>query len=150
MTIKGELHQLVDELDQDLAEEALAYLQTLRRRRVPGEASTGDGAGIEAEETVALGAWEDEGGRQAEHAGDLRSGERTTDLVPHDRREDLHHLVDELDEDSAVKALAYVRSLGGPRLLSEAGIDDMTGTEEEQADAVEAWQLDRRHALDER
>jgi hypothetical protein len=105
MTIEGELHQLVDELDQDLAEEALAYLQTLRRRRVRGEACIGDVAGIEAEETAALGAWEDEGGRQAEHAVDARAGERTTDLVPHDRREDLHHLVDELDEDSALVLL---------------------------------------------
>jgi hypothetical protein len=144
MTIKGELHQLVDELDQDSAEEALGY----RRRRVHGVAGIDDVAvaGIEAEETAALGAWEDEGGSQAEHALD----ERTTDAVTHDRREDLHHLVDELDEDSAAKALANLRSLPRPRRLSEAGIDDMAGTEEEQADAVEAWQLDRRHALDER
>jgi hypothetical protein len=146
MTIKGEVHQLVDELDQDSAEEALAYLQTLRGGHVPREASIDDVAGIEAEETAALGAWEDEGGAQAEHAVD----ERTADVVTHDRREDLHDLVDELDEDSTVKALAHLRSLPRPRRLSEAGIDDMTGTEEEHADAVEAWQLDRRHALDER
>jgi hypothetical protein len=150
MTIKGELHQLVDELDQDSAEEALEYLQTLRGGHVPGEASIDDVAGIQAEETAALGAWEDEGGSsQAEHV-DERSGERTADVVTHDRREDLYHLVDELDEDSAVKALATLRSLPRPRRLSEAGTDDLTGTEEEQADAVEAWQLDRRHALDER
>jgi hypothetical protein len=150
MTIKGEVHQLVDELDQDSAEEALGYLQTLRGGHVPREASIDDVAGTEAEETAALGAWEDEGGAQAEHAVDERSGERTADAVTHDRREDLHHLVDELDEDSAVKALANLRSLPRSRRLSEAGIDDMTGTEEEHADAVEAWQLDRRHALDER
>ncbi len=111
MTIKGELHQLVDELDQDSAEEALAYLQTLRGRNVPREASIDDVAGIEAEETAALGAWEDEGGAQAEHAVD----ERTADVVTHDRREDLHDLVDGLDEDSAVKALAHLRSLPRPR-----------------------------------
>jgi hypothetical protein len=150
MTIKRELHQLVDELDQDSAEEALGYLQTLRGRHVPGQACIDDVAGIEAEETAALGAWEDEGGSQAEHALDERSGERTTDVITHNRREDLHHLVDELDEDSAAKALANLRSLPRPRRLSEAGIDDMAGTEEEQADAVEAWQLDRRHARDER
>jgi hypothetical protein len=65
-------------------------------------------------------------------------------------RDDLHQLVDELDQDSAVEALAYLQSLRRPRLLSEAGIDDEAGAEEEQAAAVEAWQLDRRHALDER
>jgi hypothetical protein len=65
-------------------------------------------------------------------------------------RDDLHQLVDELDQDSAVEALAYLQSLRRPRLLSEAGIDDEAGGEEEQAAAVEAWQLDRRHALDER
>lgn len=65
-------------------------------------------------------------------------------------RDDLHHLVDELDQDSAIEALAYLQSLRRPRLLSEAGIDDEAGTEQEQAAAVEPWQLDRRHALDER
>jgi hypothetical protein len=41
--------------------------------------------------------------------------ERTADVVTHDRREDLHDLVDGLDEDSAVKALAHLRSLPRPR-----------------------------------
>jgi hypothetical protein len=64
--------------------------------------------------------------------------------------DDLDHLIDTLDHESAVEALAYLQSLRRPRLLSEAGIDDEPGTEEDQAAAVEAWQLDRRHALDER
>ncbi len=149
MTIKDELHQLVDELDEDSAEAALAYLQSRRRRRVPGEPGAEEVTGTEAAEAAAVEVWEDEGGGQARHAVDERLGEqqqRTTMTI----RDDLHQLVDELDEDSAVEALAYLQSLRRPRLLSEAGIDDEAGTEEEQAAAVEAWQLDRRHALDER
>jgi hypothetical protein len=69
---------------------------------------------------------------------------------PMTERDDLHDLVDELDEDSTVEALAYLQSLRRPPPLSEAGSKDEAGTEEEQAAAVEAWQLDRRHALAER
>jgi hypothetical protein len=65
-------------------------------------------------------------------------------------KEQLHQLLDELDEPSAEEAFAYLQSLRRPRLLSEARTDDEDRTEDEHAAAVEAWQLDRRHALDER
>ena len=35
MTIKDELHQLVDQLDEETAREALAYLQDRRLRGAP-------------------------------------------------------------------------------------------------------------------
>ena len=139
MTIKEQLHQLLDELDDDSAEEALAHLQSRRGRYGPGVARTDDDvSATEAEHAAAMDAWEDEGGGQTGHVVDERSSV------------DLDHLIDTLDHDGAVEALAYLQSLRRPRLLSEAGIDDEPGTEEEQAAAVEAWQLDRRHALDER
>jgi hypothetical protein len=81
MTIKDELHQLVDELDEDSAAEALAYLQS-RRRRVPGEAPSDDVTGTEAEQAAAVEAWEDEGGGQTGHAVDERLGERTRGRQP--------------------------------------------------------------------
>jgi hypothetical protein len=104
----------------------------------------------EAEHAAAMDAWEDEGGGQAGHVVDERSSELSRGQSPTPASDDLDHLIDALDHESAVEALAYLQSLRQPRLLSEAGIDDEAGTEEEQAAAVEAWQLDRRHALDER
>ncbi len=76
MTIKDEHHQLVDELDEDSAEEALAYLQSRCRRRALGEARIDDVTGAGEEQAAALEGWEDEGGSQAGHAVDERSGER--------------------------------------------------------------------------
>jgi hypothetical protein len=138
----------VNELDQDSAEEALAYLQSRHERHTSGEARTDDVS--RAEHAAAMEAWEDEGGGQAGHPVDERSGQPSRGHSAMTVRDDLDYLVDALGDDSAEDALAYLQSLRRPRLLSEAGIDDKGGTEEEQAVAVEAWQLDRRHALDER
>jgi len=151
MTNKEQVHQLLDELDDDSAEEALAYLQSRHGRHGPVVAGTDDDVNAtEAEHAAAMDAWEDEGGGQVGHVVDARSREssRAQSRVP--ASDDLDHPIDTLDHESAVEALAYLQSLRRPRLLSEAGIDDEPGTEEEQAAAVEAWQLDRRHALDER
>jgi hypothetical protein len=146
MTTRSDLHQLVGELDDDSAQEALAYLQSLRGTSVPVEGRINDETDPDTERAAGLEAWEDEGGGQAAH----RSGERTSRSPAMTVRDEQHRLVDELDEASGLQALAYLRSLRRPRLLTEAGDDDVAGTEEENADAVEAWQLDRRHALDER
>jgi hypothetical protein len=148
MTTKDELHQVVDELDEESAEEALAYLQSLGSMRLRSEPRIDDVT--DAERAAALEAWEDEGGGQAGHALDKRRGRSHHKKSHMTMGDDLHHLVDELEENSADEALAFLQSLRRPRLLTEAGIDDVAGTEEEQAEAVEAWQLDRRHALDER
>lgn len=53
-------------------------------------------------------------------------------------KEDLHHLVDELDEDAAREALAYLHTLGLPAVLRNAPIDDEPETEEERAAVAEA------------
>ena len=71
----------------------------------------------EAEHAAAINTWDDEGGSQPRRA------------------------IEALDHDSAVEARAYLQTLRRPRLLSEATIDDADGTEEEQAAAIEAWQL---------
>ena len=139
MTTKDELHQAVGALDPESAEEALAYLQSRGMRGVRGEPPKYGATEREAARAE-LEHWEDEGGSQATR----RTESPTT------ARDNLHHLVDRLDGDSAVETLAYLQSLRRPRLLSEAGINDVPGTEDEQAEAIEAWQLDRRHALDER
>jgi hypothetical protein len=150
MTIKEQLHQLLDELDEDSAVEARAYLQSRHLRYSPGGARTDDVTATEAEHAAAMDAWEDEGGSRAGHVVDERSSALSRGQSPIPVSADLDHLIDALDHESAVEALAYLQSLRRPRLLSEAGIDDEAGTEEEQAAAIEAWQLDRRHALDER
>jgi hypothetical protein len=62
MTIKEQLHQLLDELDEDSAEEARAYLQSPRAVQ-PRRARTDDVTATEAEHAAAMGVWEDEGGR---------------------------------------------------------------------------------------
>ena len=150
MTIQEQLHQLLDELDDDSAEEALAFLQSRHGRHSPGGVRTDDVTAAETEHAAAMDAWEDEGGGQAGNAVEERSSELSRGRSPLPVRDDLDHLVDALDHESAVEALAHLQSLRRPRLLSEAGIDDEPATEEEQDAAVEAWQLDRRHALDER
>ena len=76
MTIKDELHQLLDELDEDSAKAALVYMQSRRRRPVPGEAGTEEVTGAEAAEAAVLEAWEDEGGGQARDAVDEGLGEQ--------------------------------------------------------------------------
>jgi hypothetical protein len=53
-------------------------------------------------------------------------------------KDDLHHLVDELDEDAAREALAYLHTLGLPAVLRNAPIDDEPETEEERAAVAEA------------
>ena len=42
MTLKDDLHHLVDELDEEAARQALAYLQTLRLPRTSREAPRSD------------------------------------------------------------------------------------------------------------
>jgi hypothetical protein len=124
MSIKEQLHQLLDDLDADSAEEARAYLQSCQGRYGSGETRS----------DVVTATVDPSRGQSRKP-------------VKHDL---VDHLIDALDQESAVEALAYLQSLCRPRLLSEAGIDDEAGTEEEREAAVEAWQLDRRHALDER
>jgi uncharacterized protein YPO0396 len=150
MTTKDELHQVVNELDEESAEEALAYMQSLGNMRLRSEPRIDDVTEPNAERAAPLEAWEDEGGGQLGHAVNERRGRVHHKKSPMTIGDDLHHLVDELEENSAEEALAFLQLLRRPRLLSEADIDDVAGTEEEQAEAVEAWQLDRRHALDER
>jgi hypothetical protein len=111
---------------------------------------TDDVTAAEAEHAAAMEAWEDEGGGQAGHTVDERSSEPSRGRSPVSVTDDLDQLIDALDHESAVEVLTYLTSLRRPRLLSEAGIDDEPGTEEERDAAVEAWQMDRRHALDER
>ena len=146
--IQDELHQLVDDLDDDGVEEALVHLHLLEPRRAPGQ--TQIESRLAAEQATALETWEDEGGGQAaqgpgEHPGGRPGGRRAGG-----DRADLHRMVQGLNGEAAAQALAYLPSLRRPRLLREADADDEPGTEEEHAAAVEAWQLDRRHALDER
>jgi len=48
-------------------------------------------------------------------------------------KDDLHHQVDELDEDAAREALAYIQTLGLPGLLRDALVDDQPVTNDERA-----------------
>jgi hypothetical protein len=150
MTIKQQLHQLLEELDEDSVREALAYLQSRHERSGSGGVRTDDVTAAEAEHAAAMEAWEDEGGGQAGQAVDERSREPSRGRSPVPVKADLDQLIAALDHESAVQVLTYLQSLRRPRLLSEAEIDEEPGTEEERESAMEAWQLDRRHALDER
>lgn len=47
-------------------------------------------------------------------------------------KDDLHHLVDELDDDAAREVLALLQDLQLPRVLREAPIDDEPETNEER------------------
>ena len=53
-------------------------------------------------------------------------------------KDDLHHLVDELDEDSAREALAYLQTLAMPAFLRDAPLDDEPESDEERAAVAEA------------
>jgi hypothetical protein len=53
-------------------------------------------------------------------------------------KDDLHHLVDELDDAAASEALLLLQDLRLPRVLREAPIDDEPKTEEERAAVAEA------------
>jgi hypothetical protein len=53
-------------------------------------------------------------------------------------KDDLHHLVDQLDEDAAREALVYLQDLSLPRILREAPLDDEPETDEERAAVAEA------------
>jgi hypothetical protein len=53
-------------------------------------------------------------------------------------KDDLHHLVDELDDAAASEALLLLQDLRLPRVLREAPIDDEPETEEERAAVAEA------------
>jgi predicted transcriptional regulator len=50
---------------------------------------------------------------------------------------DLHQLIDELDEDAAREALAYLQTLSLPPFLRDAPLDDEPETDEERAAAAE-------------
>ena len=53
-------------------------------------------------------------------------------------KDEIHHLVDELDEDTAREALAYLHTLGLPAFLRNAPLDDEPETDEERAAVQEA------------
>jgi hypothetical protein len=53
-------------------------------------------------------------------------------------KDDLHHLVDELDEDAARKALAYLRMLSLHAFLRVAPVDDEPETDEERTAVAKA------------
>ncbi len=53
-------------------------------------------------------------------------------------KDDLHHLVGQLDEGAAREALAYLRTLSLPAFLRDAPIDDESETEEERAAVAKA------------
>jgi hypothetical protein len=53
-------------------------------------------------------------------------------------KDDLHHLVDELDDVAAREALVLLQDLKLPRVLREAPIDDEPETDEERAAVAEA------------
>jgi len=55
-------------------------------------------------------------------------------------KDDLHHLVDELDEAAAREALALLQDLRLPRVLRDAPIDDEPETDEERQLVEEACQ----------
>ena len=52
-------------------------------------------------------------------------------------RDDLHHLVDQLDEDAAIEALAYLQSLSLPASMRAAARDEPE-SEDDWAAVVEA------------
>ena len=53
-------------------------------------------------------------------------------------KDELHQLVDALDEDAAREALAYLQTLRLPAFLRDAPLDDEPVTEEEPAAVAEA------------
>jgi hypothetical protein len=53
-------------------------------------------------------------------------------------KDDLHHLVDELDDDAAREALVLLHDLRLPRVLHEAPIDDEPETDAERQLVQEA------------
>jgi hypothetical protein len=53
-------------------------------------------------------------------------------------KDDIHHLVDELGEDDAREALAYLHTLGLPAVLRNAPLDDEPETDEERAAVQES------------
>ena len=53
-------------------------------------------------------------------------------------KDEIHHLVDELDEDTAREALAYLHTLGLPAFLRNAPLDDEPETDEDRAAVQEA------------
>jgi predicted transcriptional regulator len=53
-------------------------------------------------------------------------------------KDELHELVDQLDEDAAREALAYLQTLRLPAFLRDAPLDDEPETEEERAAVAEA------------
>jgi hypothetical protein len=53
-------------------------------------------------------------------------------------KDDLHHLVDELDDEAAREALILLQDLRLPRVLREAPIDDEPETDEERRLVQEA------------
>jgi hypothetical protein len=53
-------------------------------------------------------------------------------------KDDLHQLVDQLDEDTAREALALLQDLRLPRFLREAPIDNAPETDKERAAIAEA------------
>ena len=55
-------------------------------------------------------------------------------------KDDLHHMVDELDEASAREALAYLKTLGLPAFLRDAPLDDEPESDEERQLIEEARQ----------
>jgi hypothetical protein len=55
-------------------------------------------------------------------------------------KDDLHHLVDELDDDATREALTRLQDLRLPRVLREAPIDDEPETDEERRLVQEARQ----------
>jgi hypothetical protein len=55
-------------------------------------------------------------------------------------KDDLHHLVDELDEAAAREALVLLQDLRLPRVLRDAPVDDERETDEERQLVEEARQ----------
>jgi hypothetical protein len=53
-------------------------------------------------------------------------------------KDDLHQLVDQLDDDAAREALAYLQTLSLPPVLRDAPLDDEPETAEERAAVAEA------------
>lgn len=53
-------------------------------------------------------------------------------------KDDLHHLVDELDEEAAREALAYLQTLGLPAFLRDAPLDDEPVSDDERIAIAEA------------
>ena len=59
-------------------------------------------------------------------------------------KDELHELVDQLDEDAAREALAYLRTLSLPAFLRDAPSDDEPETDEERAAVAEAREALKR------